>query len=505
MITSHTLSIPYLPAPAEAFSQGSGGMDTLLLESADIHEKTGIQSLAILRSALRLTCLGEEVTVTPLTPFGETVAAGLAERLAEYRVDAFTFRFPRATATDERERLIEPSSIAVIRAALEVSGGPDGASGAAPFPFIGGGFAFDYLATFEDLPPVEPGSDTFPDYYFLLAEVLLTVDHVNQTAALHGFEWATLGEYADALAEVGGDVSRETAGPTGSGLDEVTASLSDDEFRAAVMDLQQHIYNGDIYQVVPSRTFTLPCPDAFAAYRELRELNPSPYMFYLHGTADGEFELFGASPESNLKFDPQNRHIELYPIAGTRPRGETTALDTRNELELRTDAKEIAEHTMLVDLARNDLARVAAPGTRQVDRLMQVDRYSAVMHLVSQVSADLAEGLDGLDAFRACMTMGTLTGAPKLKAAELIRSVEKRRRGSYGGAVGYVTAAGELDTCIVIRSAFAQRGLAHVAAGAGVVRDSDPQAEADETRHKARATLAAIARAAAAQKEVSHV
>src|SRR5699024_9401575 len=217
---------------------------------------------------------------------------------------------------------------------------------------------------------------------------------------------------------------------------------------------------------------------------------------------------FGASPESNLKFTAANRELQLYPIAGTRPRGLNPdgsindELDIRNELDMRTDAKEIAEHTMLVDLARNDLARVSVPASRRVADLLQVDRYSRVMHLVSRVTATLDPELDALDAYRACMNMGTLTGAPKLRAMELLRGVEKRRRGSYGGAVGYLRGNGDMDNCIVIRSAFVQDGVASVQAGAGVVRDSNLQAEADETLHKAYAVLNAIALAADSTLEV---
>ncbi|MDY5403895.1 MAG: chorismate-binding protein, partial [Trueperella sp.] len=195
-------------------------------------------------------------------------------------------------------------------------------------------------------------------------------------------------------------------------------------------------------------------------------------------------------------------------IAGTRPRGRDAdgyishELDIRAELDMRTDAKELAEHTMLVDLARNDLARVATPGTRKVAALLQVDRYSHVMHLVSRVTARLADGMDALDAYRACMNMGTLTGAPKIKATQLLRAQEKRRRGSYGGAIGYLRGDGSMDTCIVIRSAFVAGGVAAVQAGAGVVRDSNPQSEADETLHKARAVLEAIARAQGKKLEV---
>ena len=241
------------------------------------------------------------------------------------------------------------------------------------------------------------------------------------------------------------------------------------------------------------------CPDAFAAYRKLRETNPSPYMFYIRGA---DYELIGASPESNLKFDADTREVQLYPIAGTRPRGATHELDIRNELDMRTDTKELAEHTMLVDLARNDLARVAVPGTRRVADLLQVDRYSRVMHLVSRVVAELHPDFDAIDAYRACMNMGTLTGAPKLRAMELVRDTEDKRRGSYGGAVGYLRGDGSMDNCIVIRSAYIKNDTAIVQAGAGVVRDSVPQSEADETLHKAYAVLHAIAAANNATLEV---
>ena len=260
--------------------------------------------------------------------------------------------------------------------------------------------------------------------------------------------------------------------------------------------MKEAIAAGEVYQVVPSRGFTMPCPDALAAYHELRAANPSPYMFYL-GAPD--FQLLGASPESALLHSAATGEVAIRPIAGTRPRGLTRRgdvdheRDTRLELELRTDAKEVAEHVMLVDLARNDVARVCAPGTRRVRDLLRVDRYSRVMHLVSEVAGTLAPGLDALDAFRASMTMGTLTGAPKLRAAELIRAAEGVRRGSYGGSVGYVRGDGELDTCIVIRSAFVRGGRALVQAGAGVVADSVPAAEAAETVHKASAVLTAVA------------
>lgn len=485
---------------------GADRADTVLLESADISTHSGLSSVAILESSLRLTCRGQRVALEPLTASGKVVAARLREELATYLDDAtgdLVFPGPEAAdaARDEHARLTAPSTVEPLRRLQ-----------ADPHAFLAGGFAFDYIATFEQLPAVTEGDNGYPDYRFVLAETLLEINHQEHTAELSGTAAteeqagalrAELDRLAAAIEE--GSAGYEAPEPTGGTLTAV-ASMTDEDYRASVVALQKKIEDGDIYQIVPSRSFRLPCPDAFAAYRELRRSNPSPYMFYLRSPED---ELFGASPESNLKFTVSDRALQLYPIAGTRPRGlrpDGTVdheLDIRNELAMRTDHKELAEHVMLVDLARNDLARVAVPGTRQVRGLLQVDRYSRVMHLVSRVTAELAEGLDALDAYRACMNMGTLTGAPKLRATELLREVEGARRGSYGGAVGYLRGGGDMDNCIVIRSAYVRDGVAIVQAGAGVVRDSQPQKEADETLHKASAVLHAVAAAAGATVEVA--
>ncbi|WP_407238700.1 anthranilate synthase component I [Escherichia coli] len=278
---------------------------------------------------------------------------------------------------------------------------------------------------------------------------------------------------------------------------------SDEEFGGVVRLLQKR-FAPEKFSVVPSRRFSLPCPSPLAAYYVLKKrVIPARTCFLCRIMI---FTLFGASPESSLKYDATSRQIEIYPIAGTRPRGRRADgsldrdLDSRIELEMRTDHKELSEHLMLVDLARNDLARICTPGSRYVADLTKVDRYSYVMHLVSRVVGELRHDLDALHAYRACMNMGTLSGAPKVRAMQLIAEAEGRRRGSYGGAVGYFTAHGDLDTCIVIRSALVENGVATVQAGAGVVLDSVPQSEADETRNKARAVLRAIATAHHAQE-----
>jgi len=293
------------------------------------------------------------------------------------------------------------------------------------------------------------------------------------------------------------DIEQHQVTPiTGAPVEQAVAvNISDLEFNDIVSTLKKQIVKGNIFQVVPSRAFTLPCPNPLAAYNQLKATNPSPYMFYIK---DQEFVLFGASPESALKYESENNQVEVYPIAGTRRRGFNSDgtinpdLDGRMELDLRLDKKELAEHIMLVDLARNDVARISEAGTRTVAQLLKVDRYSHVMHLVSRVIGQLRGDLDALHAYQACMNMGTLVGAPKIKASALIREVEQQRRGSYGGAVGYINSAGDMDTCIVIRSAFVSNGKATIQAGAGVVFDSDPQAETDETRAKAQAVISAI-------------
>ncbi|AZA12409.1 anthranilate synthase component 1 [Corynebacterium gerontici] len=489
---------------AAALFAALGGIessDAVLLESADIESKKKTKCVAVLNAALRVTCQGAEVHVKALGDTGEAMLKRLG---ADH--DA-TFRFEASKEHDERARLLDRSQVEILRQ-LQLDAGYEGEI----LPFVVGGFAFDFVATFEDLPQVEAGPNTFPDYQFLVAESILTIDHRTQEAAVEAVALSQDAAEAavDALREAVESVElseHELGKPEGS-LD-VRTNISDADFREAVTQLQGNIRQGDIYQVVPARHFTCECPDAYRAYRHLRATNPSPYMFYMRSASDaGPYELFGASPESNLTLEMPSRRVQLYPIAGTRPRGLNPdgsvnhELDIRAELDMRTDAKEVAEHSMLVDLARNDLARVAVPATRKVAELLQVDRYSRVMHLISRIEAELHPDFDALDAYRACMNMGTLTGAPKLRAMELLREVEGVRRGSYGGAVGYLRGDGSMDTCIVIRSAFVQHGTAVVQAGAGVVRDSVPQLEADETLHKAYAVLHAIALAQNKEVEV---
>lgn len=503
-------------------------VDCVLLESADITTKASRTTVAVLEASARLTCWGGTVTAEALDAVdagapgadGLAALARLEEGLAEYVTDRSPGRLTLTLPTicdddptiEERERLTALSTIEPLRllARAEVDH--------PHLPLEAGAFAFDYLSTFESLPEVAQGANTCPDYLFYDARIILVVDHPTREATLVGASvdaadlerrMETLAVAIDGLEDSADSADAahaafEAPAPAGgvvspgSRVLHAVPTTSDADFEAVVEEMRGYIADGDVYQVVPSRGFTIDCPDALAAYHVLRHANPSPYMFYL---ASPDFELFGASPESALLYSVRSGRVAIRPIAGTRPRGLHAdgsvdhERDTRLELELRTDAKEVAEHVMLVDLARNDVARVSRPGTRSVQDLLRVDRYSRVMHLVSEVSGELAEDLDALDAFRASMTMGTLTGAPKLRAAELIRQAEGVRRGSYGGSVGYIRGDGELDTCIVIRSGFVSAGTALVQAGAGVVAASSPAAEAAETVHKARAVLEAVAAA----------
>ena len=493
-------------------------VDCVLLESADITTKASRTTVAVLEASARLTCWGGTVMAEALDAVdgsgsgADGLAAlarleeGLAEHVTDRRPGRLTLTLPTICEDDptieERERLTALSTIEPLRllARAEVDH--------PHLPLEAGAFAFDYLSTFESLPEVAQGANTCPDYLFYDARIILVVDHPTQEATLVGasVDATDLERRMEALAAAidsidnAADVEAPASSTDGAASPVLHAvpTVSDADFEAVVEEMRGYIADGDVYQVVPSRGFTIDCPDALAAYHVLRHANPSPYMFYL---AAPDFELFGASPESALLYSVRSGRVAIRPIAGTRPRGlhpdgsVDHERDTRLELELRTDAKEVAEHVMLVDLARNDVARVSRPGTRSVQDLLRVDRYSRVMHLVSEVSGELAEDLDALDAFRASMTMGTLTGAPKLRAAELIRQAEGVRRGSYGGSVGYIRGDGELDTCIVIRSGFVSAGTALVQAGAGVVAASSPAAEAAETVHKARAVLEAVAAA----------
>jgi anthranilate synthase component 1 len=270
-----------------------------------------------------------------------------------------------------------------------------------------------------------------------------------------------------------------------------TSNLTQDDFESMVRTAKEHITAGDIYQVVLSQRFETEIgADAFTVYRALRHVNPSPYMFFIRM---GDRSIVGSSPEMLVRVE--GRHAVTHPIAGTRPRGKSDEEDRRLAEELKRNEKEKAEHVMLVDLGRNDLGRVCEYGTVRVPTYMTLERYSHVMHLVSVVEGTLADDCDRLDALVACFPAGTVSGAPKVRAMQIIQALEPSRRGLYAGAVGYLDFAGNLDFCIAIRTITIRDGRARVQAGAGIVADSNPAAEYEETRDKARALLQALAMA----------
>ena len=547
----------YVDDPLAAFAHLCGNKNNaLLLESAEIDSKDDLQSLLMVDAALRMECWDNRVEVKALTGNGASVLPLFVEHapdglhIKERTDTSITLICDEADGElDEDSRLKAASVMDALRIVINkitpIRQHPHAV-------FLGGVFAYDMLAGFEKLPDVAEGENDCPDFVFYLAETLITVDHQTRETHLIGsvFSGQDVAQQYFAIAQrleaihqqlhdmpaepvlVGANTAKiadvESEAQSGQSLAsdsespnetengqslssfdpsvEVSVDLSDEQFCNHVLDLKQHILAGDIFQVVPSRTFSLPCPSPLLAYAKLKESNPSPYMFYMQ---DAAFSIFGASPESALKYERESNQVEIYPIAGTRPRGKRPDgsidrdLDSRIELNLREDTKEKSEHIMLVDLARNDVAKVSRPGTRYVKDLLKVDRYSHVMHLVSRVVGQLRDDLDPLHAYQACMNMGTLVGAPKVSAATLIREVEKKRRGSYGGAVGYLNGQGDMDTCIVIRSAFVKNGTAYIQAGAGVVYDSVPQAEADETRAKAQAVIGAVK--AALQEEAESI
>ena len=495
-LTVLTRRLPFAPDPlglyAAATAQGAGA--TALFETADAGAQESAQSLLFLDPWLSVRMRGGEVRVDTHDESGAPIARRLEACVAEREL-AYTPNRAGTRTETENERLLADSVLDVLRELVFEL--PLASRDAAAQVFAYGCFAYDLIDAFESLP--EPKRDTtgYPDYGFHLASSVIRIDHRHAATTLSVLaperdEVAArrrLTELAD-YCQRGTRYERTEAAPATA-----RATQSDADYAAVVERAKEHIRAGDVYQIVPSRAWEAPCPDPLAAYARLRAANPSPYMFILE---DPGYTLFGASPESALKVDAASRRVEVHPIAGTRPRGRNAAgafdaeRDTRLELELRLSEKEVAEHVMLVDLARNDIARVAVPGSRRVRELMQVERYSHVMHLVSRVEGELSPGLDALHAYRATLNMGTLTGAPKLRAAQLLREYEADRRGPYGGAVGYLCGNGDLDTAIVIRSALVRDGVARVQAGAGVVADSDPVAEADETRRKAQSVLRAL-------------
>lgn len=371
--------------------------------------------------------------------------------------------------------------------------------------FYGGmvGFlSYDVVRQFERLPATAKDDLDLPDALFLLPDTLLIFDNLSHRikvvcnayvpeATPQGLR-QVYDDAAGKIDEIVEALRRPLALSEGRSGDagelQLSSSMSHAEFIEAVRCAKEYVRAGDIVQaVISQRLSTKTTADPFDIYRALRVVNPSPYMYYLRL---GDLRVVGSSPEVLVRLE--EGRIDLRPIAGTRPRGRSDAEDQALEQELLSDPKERAEHIMLVDLGRNDVGRVAEVGSVRVSELMTVERYSHVMHIVSNIKGVLAEGYDAFDLLRACFPAGTVSGAPKIRAMEIIEELERVRRGPYAGAVGYFGFSGNMDTCITIRTVVIVDGTAHVQVGAGIVADSDPEREYEETMNKARGMLKAI-------------
>jgi anthranilate synthase component 1 len=371
--------------------------------------------------------------------------------------------------------------------------------------FFGGAvgyLGYDLVRFFEHLPDTADDDLGLPDLHLLITDTLIAYDHVRHRLLVVANVPVQPGSdldaaYDTAVAQLDAIQSRLRAplppspAPPGAPGGELTSNMPRAHFETVVQRAKEHVAAGDIFQGVLSQRLSRPTRAApFCIYRALRRLNPSPYMFFLDLGGDPPIRLIGSSPEVLARL--QGRQAEVRPIAGTRPRGEDEAADRALEADLLADPKERAEHVMLVDLGRNDLGRVCEFGSVEVPELFAIERYSHVIHIVSRVTGRLREEFDAYDLLRATFPAGTVSGAPKVRAMEIIEDLEGVRRGPYAGAVGYFGFNGTMDTCITIRTILMQGEMAYLQAGAGIVADSDPRREWEETRHKAQALGTAI-------------
>lgn len=361
-----------------------------------------------------------------------------------------------------------------------------------------GYIGYDMVKFFEPVKQREKKGLGLPDFFFMLTDTMLIFDSFEQKIKVvsnaHTDTKNVEEVYRGAEAKIDEIIERLRAplAISGSGhlesSGEFISNIPKEEFLSGVEKSKEYVMSGDIVQVVLSQRFERnTSAEAFNIYRALRVINPSPYMYYLD---IGEAQIAGSSPEILVRVE--NGKIVLRPIAGTRKRGATETLDKALEAELKNDPKEIAEHIMLVDLGRNDVGRAAQTGSVKVTELMAVERYSHVMHLVSNVEGDLKQGLDAFDVLASCFPAGTVSGAPKVRAMEIIEELEPDRRGPYAGSVGYLSYSGNMDTCITIRTLIIKDGKVYVQAGAGIVADSEPEKEYMETVNKAKGMMKAV-------------
>jgi len=461
-----------LTTPVSLFARCVGEGEGFLLESVDRGESWGRWSFIGRNPLLTLTSRSQTIDVEGLLPEGIDVNNGILKAL---------------------EDLLERYQSPQIEGLPPLHGGLIG--------YLG----YDVVREIEALPNIPEDDRGFPDAIMSIIGDLVAIDHWRQRAFLLVNVLLTEGSdqdkvdqaydealnRLDSLAAAGALPLDEPLMEPPSGEDEVpevTSTMTEDTYTAAVDAARDHILSGDIFQVVLSQRFDVELEaEAFDVYRVLRQINPSPYMYFLRYE---EMTVVGASPEPMVQL--LDNQVISRPIAGTRWRGRSENEDKRMASELLEDPKERAEHIMLVDLARNDLGRVVEFGTESVEELMILERYSHVMHLTSQVTGNLADGITPIDVLKATLPAGTVSGAPKVRAMEIIDELEPVKRGPYAGVVGYFDFSGNIDTAITIRTMLIKDGVASVQAGAGIVADSDPRLEYLECQNKAKALLVAI-------------
>ncbi|MFW5933930.1 MAG: anthranilate synthase component I [Actinomycetota bacterium] len=461
-----------LETPLAVHAKLTGDGPSFLLESAEHGERWGRYSFVGFDPLLVLEGRDGEVVWHGTPPRAAAAATGPLEALA-----AATEAFHAPSLLD-----------------VPLHGGAVGAIG------------FDAVREVESIPATGEDDLGLPDVHLMFPRHVVALDHLRQVMTIvtnvvtddTDDPTELRRRYVDAVKATDDVVERLAAAPPATPPvappaaevepADARSNLPPGRYEEMVERVKEYVRAGDTFQTVLSQRFSVDTEvSALDLYRVLRVINPSPYLFLLDL---GDAQVVGSSPEALVKVE--GRHVETWPIAGTRPRGDTPAADKAYERELLDDAKERAEHVMLVDLARNDVGRVCETGSVEVERMLQVERYSHVMHLVSEVTGVLREQLGPVDVLKAVFPAGTVSGAPKVRAMEIIDELEPTRRGLYAGAVGYVDFSGNLDTCITIRTVVLKQGTAHVQAGAGIVADSRPEAEERETRNKAGALLAAI-------------
>jgi len=460
-----------METPVSAFMKIDRGGDAFLLESVERGEKWGRYSFLGVEPRMILRSKGDDVEV--IGPGGEV------------RRDKAPLKVLKEICEQFR--------------AASVEGAPSFFGGA--IGYIG----YDAVRHIERLPQIAEDDLGLDDIYLIFTDTLLVFDNAEHKIKVLANAFIEEGAdidalYNDSIAKIEGLVETLRTGTAGNGREgdgleagaggrlAITSNFKREAYLKAVGLIKEYIKSGDVIQAVLSQRFSTPLPASpLDIYRALRVVNPSPYMFFLRL---GDLHIVGSSPEILVRVEDGD--VNVKPIAGTRKRGRDEAEDLALEKELLADPKELAEHIMLVDLGRNDIGRVSEPGTVRVSELMNVERYSHVMHIVTDVHGRMKEGLGELDAFSACFPAGTLTGAPKIRAMEIIEELEPCRRGVYGGSVGYLGYAGNLDMCIAIRTMIIKDNVVYMQAGAGIVADSEADKEFEETENKARGLVKAI-------------